>query len=130
MLTILGKDDVPAIWIKAGCLQFIARKILNWYNYRFYSAQKKMVKDSITAKREGEAGCDGDTPDEKKKRTPRLPEKYCINKKKWIAKVSKAEKTATLAICSRCSQQRCPPDPAVEIEVSFFPRCFLIARYV
>ncbi len=41
-----------------------------------------MVKDSITATREGEAGCDGDTPDEKKKRTPRLPEKYCVNKKK------------------------------------------------
>ena len=97
MLTILGKDDVPAIWGKA-VLQFIAGKILNRYNYRFYSAQKKMVKDSITAKREGEAGCDGDTPDEKKKRTPRLPEKYCINKKKWIAKVSEAEKTATLAI--------------------------------
>jgi hypothetical protein len=44
-----------------------------------------MVKDSITAKREGEAGCDGDTPDEKKKRTPRLPEKYCVNKKKQNA---------------------------------------------
>jgi hypothetical protein len=81
LLTILGKDDVPAIWGKA-VLQFIAGKILNRYNYRFYSAQKKMVKDSITAKREGEAGCDGDTPDEKKKRTPRLPEKYCVNKKK------------------------------------------------
>ena len=57
-----------------------------------------MLKDSITAKRKGEDGCDGDTPDEKKKRTPRLPEKYCINKKKWNAKVSEAEKTATLAI--------------------------------
>ena len=97
MLTILGKDDVPAIWGKA-VLQFIAGKILNRYNYRFYSAQKKkMVKDSITAKCKGEADCNGDTTDEKK-RTPRLPEKYCINKKKWIAKVSEAEKTATLAI--------------------------------
>jgi hypothetical protein len=59
--------------------------------------KKKMVKDSITAKCKGEADCNGDTTDEKK-RTPRLPEKYCINKKKWIAKVSEAEKTATLAI--------------------------------
>jgi hypothetical protein len=35
--------------------------------------------------------CDGDTPDEKKKRTPRLPEKYCFNKTATLAIVPGAD---------------------------------------
>jgi hypothetical protein len=38
---------------------------------------------------------DSETNGQQKKRT-RLPEKFCINKKKWSAKVSQAEKTAVL----------------------------------
>jgi hypothetical protein len=94
-IILTGEDDDPAVWgLKSG-LPFVAGKILNRYNYRFYGPRKTTIRETIDKKRQVE----GDEEESNvKRRKGRLPEKYCINKKKWFSTATDAEMSLELEI--------------------------------
>jgi|688.fasta_scaffold1641739_1 hypothetical protein len=92
-----GEDDDPSVWGRKSGLPFVAGKILNRYNYRFYAPQKREIRENIDKKRKGQMESEEESG-VVKKRKGRLPEKYCINKKKWFSVATEAEVASHLEI--------------------------------
>jgi hypothetical protein len=78
---------------------FFAGKILNRYNYRFYGPKRKKLQEEIKEKRRLDVGEEKENAiEEKKKKMGRLPEVYCVNKKKYWSEASAAEVEAPLEL--------------------------------
>jgi hypothetical protein len=84
---------------------FFAGKILNRYNYRFYGPNRKKIQEQLKEKRAQGAGEDKENEGEKKK-VRRLPEVYCVNKKKFWSEASSSEMAATLEIVAGGDNER------------------------
>jgi hypothetical protein len=94
---VAGEEDDPGKWGMRPGLPFLTGKILNRYNYRFYAPQRMRLQAAIKEqKRTGVDSMEGVTKSAKGCRTPRLPEVYCVNKKKWFSSASPTEMTSPL----------------------------------
>jgi hypothetical protein len=85
---------------------FFAGKILNRYNYRFYGPNRKKIQEQLKEKRAQGAGEEKENEGEKKKKVRRLPEVYCVNKKKFWSEASSSEMAATLEIVAGGDNER------------------------
>jgi hypothetical protein len=95
------------MWGRKTGMSFIAAKIRNRYYYRYYAALKTATtpEEHVNQKRKGETRCETEASFEKKRKA-RLPEKYCINKKKWFSSATEAELAAELEIVPGADNSR------------------------
>ena len=82
---------------------FFTGKILNRYNYRFYGPQRKKIQNDLKEKRKN--GTDEAEISAEKKKRCRLPEVYCVNKKKWFSVASASEVIGPLELIPGASNE-------------------------